>query len=64
MVGKTLGYLYKKLQLKFEGLFKGALSGLRHFLENENPLKVMKNTLYFTVKAFFLHFGHVEKRLD
>ena len=27
---------------------KGALSGLRHFLATESPLKVMKNDFYFT----------------
>ena len=39
----------------------------------ENPLKMMKNTSYFSFKAFFALklfnilswlFGHVEKRLD
>ena len=52
---------------------KGALSGLRQFLANESPLKLMKNAFYFTLKALFvpkifkflsLLFGHVEKRLD
>ena len=54
-------------------LFKGALSGLRQFLTNESPLKMIKNSLYFTLKALFYlkifkvlswHFSHVEKRLD
>ena len=31
--------------------FKGALSGLRQFLETENPLKMMENAFYFTSKA-------------
>ena len=35
-------------------VFKSALSGLRHFLATENPLKVMKNVFYFTSKAFFI----------
>ena len=48
------------------------LSGLRQFLANESPLKMMKNAFYFTltvvlvVKIFkFLCwlFGHLEKRL-
>ena len=52
---------------------KGALSGLRHFLANESPLKIMKNAFYFTSKALFVLkilkffswlFGHVAKRLD
>ena len=45
----------------------------RQFLETELPLKIMKNILYFTLKALFVfkifkflsrRFGHVEKRLD
>ena len=30
---------------------KGALSGLRQFLTTETPLKMMKNSFYFTSKA-------------
>ena len=30
---------------------KGALSVLRQFLANESPLKMIKNTFYFTLKA-------------
>ena len=54
-------------------LLKGALYGLEQFLANENPLKIMKNALYFTLKTFFILkifqffpwlFRHVEKRLD
>ena len=33
--------------------FKGALSGLRHFMAMENPLKLIRNT-YFTLKALFV----------
>ena len=33
--------------------FKGALSGLRHFLANESPLKMMKNAFLFHLKSFF-----------
>ena len=58
-----------------QDIFKGTLSGLRHFLETESPLQIMKNwkMLFFTVKAHFVHeiikslswlFCHVEKRLD
>ena len=52
---------------------KGALSGLRHFLPTESPLKMMKNAFCFTTKALFvfkifkflsLLFGHVAKRVD
>ena len=49
---------------------KGALSGLRQFWVSENPLKMMKNAFYFTLKPHFVLkifkflswlFGHVEK---
>ena len=30
---------------------KGALSGLRQFLANESPSKMMKDAFYFTLKA-------------
>ena len=33
---------------------KGAFSGLRQFLVNESPLKMMKNAFYFISKAFFV----------
>ena len=33
---------------------KGALSGLRQFLANESPLKIMKNAFYFISKALFV----------
>ena len=33
-------------------IFKGALSGLGQFLENETPLKMMKNAFYFTYRLF------------
>ena len=60
----------KKMQLR---KFKGALSGPRQVLATESPLKMMKNTLYFTSKALFVLkvlkflsglFGHSEKRLE
>ena len=34
--------------------FKGALSDLRRFLATENPLKMLKNAFYFTLKALFV----------
>ena len=58
---------------KYYFSFKGAFSGLRQFLATENPLKVIKNAFYITLKAFFIfkifkflswYFGHVSKRLD
>ena len=60
--------------LQKKALFiKGALPGLRQFLETESPLKIMKNASNFTLKAFFVLkmskflprlFVHVGKRLD
>ena len=35
-------------------MFKGALAGLRQFLANESPLKMMKNAFYFTLKALLV----------
>ena len=32
---------------------KGALEGLRELLTTENPLKLMKNGFYFTLKSSF-----------
>ena len=34
--------------------FKGALSGVRQFLANESPSKMMKNAFYFTIKTLFV----------
>ena len=34
--------------------FKGVILGLREFLANESPLKMMKNASYFTLKAPFV----------
>ena len=45
----------------------GALSGLIQLLATENPLKMMKNTVYFTVKALFVFKVFkffLQKRLD
>ena len=53
-------------------MLKGKLPCLTQFLATESPLKIMKNSFYFTLKALFvlkifklssLIFGHVEKRL-
>ena len=61
------------LSLGGEDKLQGALSSLRHFLKNENPLKMMKNAYHFTLKALLVlkifkflswFFCHVEKRLD
>ena len=44
---------------------KSALSGLRQFLANERPLKMMKNAFYFTLKALFkLPYSLVNKQLQ
>ena len=60
-------------QKKMKISLKVALSGLRQFLATKSPLKIMKNSFYFTLKALFVLkrfkflswlFGHVEKRLD
>ena len=32
----------------------GALSGLRQFLPNESPLKMMENAFYFILKALLV----------
>ena len=56
-----------------EVTFNGTLSGLRQYLANESPLKMMKTAFYFTLKALFIFkifkflsllFGNGEKRLD
>ena len=33
---------------------KGTFSGQRHFLANENALKMMKNAFYLTLEALFV----------
>ena len=33
---------------------EGAVSGLRQFLTNENPLKMMKNAFYFNLEVFII----------
>ena len=35
-------------------VFKGPLSGLRQLVTTESPLKMMKNTFYFMLKAPFV----------
>ena len=42
------------LKRKILTTFKGALSRLRQFLAFESPLKMIKNTFYFTLKALFI----------
>ena len=37
-----------------ENVFNGAVSGPIHFLAPENPLKIMKNASYFTLKGAFV----------
>ena len=64
-------YIHKSI--KEMRSIKGALSGLKQFLSNENPLKMMKNAFYFILKALFVLkifqflfriFVQVGKRLD
>ena len=45
-----------KLSLKESrcNFLKGPLPILKQFLATESPLKVMKNTFYFTLKALFV----------
>ena len=40
--------------LNLSSKLEGALSGLRHFLASESPLKMMKNVFYLTLKTFFV----------
>ena len=49
----TFCYWAKKFCFDYSEI-KGAPSGLRQFLANENPLKMVKNTFYFTLKALFV----------
>ena len=44
---------YHHVKIQFS-LFKGTVSGLRQFLANESPLKMMKSAFYFTLKALFV----------
>ena len=41
-------------QVHFKISVKGALSNLRQFSATETPLKMMKNTFAFTLKALFV----------
>ena len=61
------------VEIIFEPRFKDPLLGLRQFLTIERPLKMMKNTFHFMLKALFVLqiftflsrlFSYVEKRLD
>ena len=45
-------YIHKSIKEMIS--VKGALSGLKQFLSNENPLKMMKNAFYFILKALFV----------
>ena len=49
-------YISKWLELQFCFIlhyFDGALSGLTQFFATKNPLTMIKNTFYFTLKALF-----------
>ena len=47
-------YLTKSKFYYFKFVLKSALSSLRQFLITESPLKMMKNTFYFTLKALLV----------
>ena len=50
-----LSYLCKhKFKHSFKDTLKSALSGLRQFLANESPLKMIKIAFRFTLKALFI----------
>ena len=69
----SINEVWKLILIDRHFLFKGTLSGLKQFLAVESPLKMMKNTFYFILKALFVLkifkflywlFGHVAKQLD
>ena len=43
-----------RITISAKHLLKGLLPGLIQFLTTENPLKMMKNNFYFTLKALFV----------
>ena len=45
---------FKSLANSICSNFNGALSGLRQFMANRSPLKMMKNTFYFISKALLV----------
>ena len=47
-------FLNSPLRIADYKLLKGALSDLRQYLANKNPLKMMKNAFYFTLKSLFV----------
>ena len=51
-VFKVCGFKYI-LYYTLDFLVRGALSGLRQFCATKSSLKMMKNALYFTIKAVF-----------
>ena len=62
---------FHKSLLLIANIVKNAVSGLRQFLANESPWKIMKNAFCFILKALSVLkifkymswlFGHVENR--
>ena len=51
-IGKLIHYVNRKRKYVLNKLKVGP-SGLRQFLAAESPLKMMKNSFYFTSKALF-----------
>ena len=51
-IGKLIHYVNRKRKCVLNKLKVGP-SGLRQFLAAESPLKMMKNSFYFTSEALF-----------
>ena len=51
---ETYAYGTSKDLINEKQEIKRALSGLRQYLVNEIPLKMVKNAFYFTLKALFV----------
>ena len=54
MFGEKMTAMKKKDIHEESVLFKSPFLGLRQFLAAESPLKMMKNALYFMLKAVFV----------
>ena len=54
--GPNYAFRFRNISSVYSNTYvlKGALLSLRQFLATESPLKMMKNTFYFTLKALFV----------
>ena len=53
MISGSVVRMFQQLRIiGNQACFKGVPSGLTQFLVTESPFKIMKNTFYFTLKAF------------